>query len=1362
MGFDNECILNIQTLAGEYFCPVCRLLVYPNEALQSQCTHLYCKPCLTYVVGTTRACPYDGYLVTEADSKPLIESNKALAETIGKIAVHCLYHRSGCTWQGPLSECTSHCTGCAFGNSPVVCNRCGIQIVHRQVQEHAQNCPGVQPQAEGIAELGFRVLNRIFSLFQIISAGEYFCPVCRLLVYPNEALQSQCTHLYCKPCLTYVVGTTRACPYDGYLVTEADSKPLIESNKALAETIGTIAVHCLYHRSGCTWQGPLSECTSHCTGCAFGNSPVVCNRCGIQIVHRQVQEHAQNCPPHGQSQLHVQAPAVAQPQNQAQVNLQQQPLTAVQLHSQIQSQTQPAPSHPHPQPQPHLTQTHPQQHVPMPQYQQPHHQMQHPQLQIQQQAHQHPTSQAQPHSQAQLQAPVHPHLNPNVNQMQLPSAHAVTGHQSYPQPQPQPHQQAHPVVPQQHPMQMHPQGGFQPQTQHPGQMPSQYPQQHTTMRPTHSHGTLPNQQQVQQNLPLSHGSQNVAGRPVLPNLGVQSHPYPQHAGGVQARPIHPGASQPAANQTNILRNSNQVQVSTEQQSGVTSRPTSVGDQKGESSSENAVKKDSNDLGAGLGADAGDGKTVKSETESKDNGNAEPGSNAFENGELVMRMVKEEVTESTLEHLKGSKSGEFVIEIKKDVENSAMEDRESQDDHLLKKTPLQESEHVEKLSGKLQKDTSGIQQPDEGSQTLSTISAPVSRSPAQNVIPKGSVAHGPGVDEYRGFPPPGQVQPGGFTQPSHPGPIADQGRHFGPSTLQQRPGAPLLQTTPHALPHYPHTAGHPPTQFRPQGPGHAPEHFQPPVFKQSQGLEIPPGGISGPGSAASFGRGTGYHGFPHQNFESQSVAPQGPHSQGHALPTHAAASRLSQGESVGPPFGILAPGAIDSHGGMARAPPHGPEGLMGQQRPINPMETELFINHRPGYMDGRRPDPHLPGSLGLGPVGQPSGVMRNNGPPGLESSFTHGLRDDRFKPFPDERSNSFPAGRHVTDKGEFEDDLKQFPRPSRLDAEPLPKFGSYSSRPHDMGPHGPNYDTGLKLDPGAGGARSRFLPPFDRGDRPVGLPDSSNIHPDFLGPVTGYGRRHMDGLAPRSPVREYSGISSHGFGGLPGQLGPDDFDGSESRRFGDPIGKSFHESRFPILPSHLHRGEFEGPGKMRMSEHLRSGELIGLDGHLRRGEHMGPQNMPSHLRLGEPIGFGDYPGHPRMGELAGLGNFEPFGAGNRASHPRFGESGFRSSFPRQGFPNDAGIDTGEMESFGNLRKRKAASMGWCRICKVDCETVEGLELHSQTREHQKMAMDMVRSIKQNAKKQKQTSGDNSSLEDASKSRNTSFEGRGNNH
>lgn len=74
-------------------------------------------------------------------AQPLMESNKSLGETVGKVAVHCLYYRSGCQWQGTLTDCITHCTGCSFGNSPVVCNRCGTQIVHRQVQEHAQICP---------------------------------------------------------------------------------------------------------------------------------------------------------------------------------------------------------------------------------------------------------------------------------------------------------------------------------------------------------------------------------------------------------------------------------------------------------------------------------------------------------------------------------------------------------------------------------------------------------------------------------------------------------------------------------------------------------------------------------------------------------------------------------------------------------------------------------------------------------------------------------------------------------------------------------------------------------------------------------------------------------------------------------------------------------------------------------------------------------------------------------------------------------------------------------------------------------------------------------------------------------------------
>lgn len=900
------------------------------------------------------------------------------------------------------------------------------------------------------------------------------------------------------------------------------------------------------------------------------------------------------------------------------------------------------------------------------------------------------------------------------------------------------------------------------------------------LQPTHAYP------QLQQNVASSHGSQNPAGRPLISNLGGQSQQYLQHAGAVQPRPTYPGATQPSANQNNVLRN-NQGPVSTEQHLRATSRPTmplrqgdhvfekSVSGQGPRPSAENAAQKVSNDLDAasGLGSDSVELKTVKSETDTmaKDAGDSEPGSHAVENGELVKRMVKEEGVERGPELLNIGKSGELVAEVKKDVSNAsprhldnvATEDRENEGDPMLKNLPFHETAHADKLSGKTQKDGSEIRQPstgaDESTKTLSMTSAPDSHGPAQNVVLKGTISQGPVVDEHRSFPPASQVQSGAFTQSSHSGPIADQGQHFEPSTLRQRPGAPLLQAPPPLLPHHTHVAGHPSSQLRPNGHGHVPEHFQAAVLKQSQGIELLPGGMSGPGSTTSFGRGPGYYGFPRQNFELQPIALQGPRSQGHALPIPAAASRMSQGESIGGAFGTLPPGAIDSHGGMmARPPPLGPEGLMGQRHPTNPMEAESLINHRPSYIDGRRSDLHLPGPFGPGAVGPTSSVMRSNVPPSLESSSALGLRDDRFKPFPDERSNSF-VGRHGKDRGEFEDDLNQFPRPSRLDGEPVPKFGSYS-RPHEIGPYGLNNDTGLKLDPRTGSAHSRFLPPYDGRERPVGLPDSAHNHPDFLGPATGYARRHMDGLNPRSPVREYPGISSRGFGGLPGHSGLDDFDGREPRRFGDPLGNSFHESRFPPFPNHLQRGEFEGPSKLRMGEHLRSGDMIGLDGHLRRGEHLGPHNLPNHMWLGEPIGFGDYPGHARMGELAGLGNFEPFGAGNRQGHPRFGEPGFRSRYSLQVFPSDGGINTGEADSFGNPRKRKMASTGWCRICKVDCETVGGLELHSQTREHQKVAMDMVRSIKQNAKKQKLSTSDHSALEDASKSKNTSSESHGN--
>ncbi|KAJ6817353.1 elongation factor 2-like [Iris pallida] len=63
----------------------------------------------------------------------------------------------------------------------------------------------------------------------------------------------------------------------------------------------------------------------------------------------------------------------------------------------------------------------------------------------------------------------------------------------------------------------------------------------------------------------------------------------------------------------------------------------------------------------------------------------------------------------------------------------------------------------------------------------------------------------------------------------------------------------------------------------------------------------------------------------------------------------------------------------------------------------------------------------------------------------------------------------------------------------------------------------------------------------------------------------------------------------------------------------------------------------------------------------------------------------------------------------------------------------------MSSSSSERSRmgKLGSMSWCRRCKIDCTTMEGLVLHSLTREHQNMTLVLVRNIKQNIQSRQQS-------------------------
>ncbi|KAL6614161.1 hypothetical protein ACP70R_036431 [Stipagrostis hirtigluma subsp. patula] len=542
MGFDNECIMSIQSLPGEYFCPVCRTLIYPSEALQTQCTHLYCKPCLSYVVATTKACPYDGYLVTETDSKPLMESNKSLAETIGKVTVHCLYHKSGCQWQGTLSASITHGTTCAYGNSPVVCNRCGTQIVHRQVQEHAQLCPGLQSQAQQSdgSQASAATTHAVTQDSSLASAGSAAAPSTTL------------------PSATTATAVTAPTAATGGPVGATTSNTAVPSSFAAASAIAsqTPTAEQWYQQQQLQYSQYYQQ--QH-----PGYNPYMQQ---YQQYGQYQQVYQQYTQPQMQVPSQSVAPGSAQPASYVQPQVQSsQPQYMMQ--SQPQNQPQLPPPTGHQQPQLHPAQSQPQSQPHLPHVQAPAGQSQPQQPQPMQSAPQIP--QMQPQSQVALQLPgpqaqpaAHPPGPTQIGNPQL----VIPSTQSTPL-QVQQHAHANPPQHGQQSAQLQtlpPQQNLQPQmqlnsqTQHqPPQMQQQsYPQPQAYAHPTHAQSQNPSypQQQMPQGAPLQHPAQQglapkhpVPMRPpmpgqqpaMLPQANQYTQQHQQHIGyNAQRPPMH--------------------------------------------------------------------------------------------------------------------------------------------------------------------------------------------------------------------------------------------------------------------------------------------------------------------------------------------------------------------------------------------------------------------------------------------------------------------------------------------------------------------------------------------------------------------------------------------------------------------------------------------------------------------------------------------------------------------------------------------------------------------------------------------------------------------------------------------------------
>ncbi|XP_047333177.1 uncharacterized protein LOC124936703 isoform X2 [Impatiens glandulifera] len=1258
MGFDYECIVDVSQLAGEYFCPVCSQLVYPDEALKTQCSHLFCKPCLTYTVSTSQACPYDGFLVTEADSKPLKESDKALAETIGKIPVTCLYNRSGCPWKGNLSECSSHCGTCAFGSSPVVCNRCGVQIVHRQVQEHVQNCPvqqaatvvstsAVQSQTTNAPAATTQVaggppsqdVNQqaiATSQVQAVTStipqnqGQYYQQHQQYYQqqpgYDLYQQQYQYYHAYQQPTVQQFqqhppVGQGQHPP-----VGQGQHPPVGQGQHQPVGQGQHPPVGQGQHPPVGQGQHPPAGQGQH-PPAGQGQQPVQVyphpqQQSQVQA-HPQIQLPTQPQPqiqthhPQPQQLLHAQAPVTGQNQNQAAVNPpQQQYLAAGQPPFQMQAPVQAQSHGPYPG-----QQQRPQQ--PMPQYhQQSHSQVQHPPTQIQP-----PFQQQQPLPQPPQQPQIQPPFQAGPQYVNPPPPfHAVSGHQSYGQPQAHQHMQVAPQqVNPQNAFPQHPPNQYYGQLQHPPQMksnvqlPSQLPPTvlpaqgpapsfpPTQQLPMYGHAQQlgypsnhrPALQPPHQSMPPHsiQSQQTFQGQPAVP---VQNQLYPSAPFVQQQQQMRPPHSLPTAPHQSVA-----PQNMTQQSQNYNARPTvpSHGVQPQPSAQSPAVF-----------TSAGQDRPMQpfmNQAPLNQNDTLRRHNQLLKSSEQQIAQSVDVISNSgpSVETTVISNQGTYGLSSDGRHQNKDM-DTDSNPKAKGTGTLLPEngstlpdssikSVSAKKVDGVIE--TSG----DGGAvdtslevKTKNMVNSEVSRSEFEDGSKAVSQDQGQGHvgEDVKIFPAPNEKQGKTFPNPTNQIPVTEQGRD---------PSYPL---------HLSNSGQHQ-------------RH---------------------PGSSM----------FP--LVQSQNVTkPQGPEQM------HLKGMQLVPPERfpAGLPEGSFELTAIGMGKGSYISQPH----------PNHPGEAGHFNNLKSSTLDGRKPDSHPFATSNMGPYGEPSELMSARGKREQGSDPPFNIEDGL---------NRFPV-----------DPARQHDRVSR----PPYKLDAPREAHDRVRPLGPDGNTG-RLDPA------------------------------FLAPTSEYPRHHMDRLDPRSPGREYLDFHSRNPHLHRNQPRLDDINGWESHHFNDasrglnfssdPIRHPFSQDRLP------QRGEVDVPGNFRGGDLTRP-EM--LPPHLRKGDPFSSGNFHGHFPLPEP-GFGSY-GDPRMGDFSGPGNLhhrprigESLGE-NLFGQPRIGEPGFRSSYS-----SSASLDS--------IERRRPPGI-YCRICDVVCESLEALDMHAHTKDHQKMSLNVVANIKRNAKKRKAT-------------------------
>ncbi|CAG2163935.1 unnamed protein product [Oppiella nova] len=133
MGYD--CQRFTEDISEELLCSICSEVL--EEALTTDCEHLFCRQCITEWLSVNRTCPIDRLYIT---SRNLKAAPRVVRNLLGKLEIRCDFATDGCQTIVALEALDKHVNDCYYNpKKRIACMKgCDKWMTREELKTH--NC----------------------------------------------------------------------------------------------------------------------------------------------------------------------------------------------------------------------------------------------------------------------------------------------------------------------------------------------------------------------------------------------------------------------------------------------------------------------------------------------------------------------------------------------------------------------------------------------------------------------------------------------------------------------------------------------------------------------------------------------------------------------------------------------------------------------------------------------------------------------------------------------------------------------------------------------------------------------------------------------------------------------------------------------------------------------------------------------------------------------------------------------------------------------------------------------------------------------------------------------------------------------